>query len=278
MSKLITQEIGSIRKPEYLSSKFHKLSDSERSDKASKAAKEMIARFEDTGIDNIGIAGEMYRWEMYEHLAKYIEGIKFYGHVRSFDNRYYLKGSVSSELSLRESPHSEEFEFVLNNTSKGVKVPITGPYTMMDWSFNDHYEERYELAMAFARVLNVEIRNLKKVWQRSGRSGILEVQIDEPAGTTHKNESQILIDSVNESVKGISDCEFTIHVCYTSGYPDFFRSVPELKLHGLNLEFANRDSDELGTTDEARKGYTFLRNYVEALDTSDHKIFMGLGT
>ncbi len=277
MVKFITQEIGSLRKPEYLSTKFHRLSDRERSEIAAKAAKEMIKRFEGIGIDNLGIAGEMYRWEMYEHLAKYVEGIKFYGHVRSFDNRYYLKGSVTSGLTLKESPHSEEFEFVLNNTNLDVKVPITGPYTMMDWSFNDHYEKREDLAMAFARVINVEIRNLKKIWQRSGRSGLLQIQIDEPAGTTHKNESQILIDSVNESIKGISDCEFTIHVCYTSGYPDFFKSVPELKLHGLNLEFANRDTDSLGISDDARKGYTYLRNYVEALETANQSMFMGLG-
>ena len=42
----------------------------------------------------------IFRWEMYEHLAKYIDGIKFYGHVRSFDNRYYLKGSVASEYKI----------------------------------------------------------------------------------------------------------------------------------------------------------------------------------
>ena len=38
----ITQEIGSLRKPEYLSTRFHKFSESERSEKAGKAAKEMI--------------------------------------------------------------------------------------------------------------------------------------------------------------------------------------------------------------------------------------------
>ena len=277
MEKFITQEIGSLRKPEYLSTRFHKFSEAERSEKAGKAAKEMIERFQEAGIENLGIAGEMFRWEMYEHLAKYIDGIKFYGHVRSFDNRYYLKGSVASDLNLRESPHSEEFEFVLNNTTKDVKVPITGPYTMMDWSFNDHYEKRDELAMAFARAINAEIKNLKKIWQRSGRSGPLQIQIDEPAGTTHKNEAHILTDSVNESIKGISDCEFTIHVCYTSGYPEFFKSVPDLRLHGLNLEFANRDSDAPGVNENSRKGYIFLKNYIEALETSDHKMFMGLG-
>ena len=45
----------------------------------------------------------------------------------------------------------------------------------------------------------------------------------------------------------------------------------------ISLIFANRDTDALGVNENSRKGYIFLRNYIEALETSDHKMFMGLG-
>jgi 5-methyltetrahydropteroyltriglutamate--homocysteine methyltransferase len=274
--KLITQEIGSFRKPEYLSTKFHALEGSdEYANLAQKATLETLKLFDRAGLQNIGVGGEMFRWEMYEHLAKRLENIEFYGLVRSFDNRYYKKGSVTGKLQTRESFHSEELEYVLKDTVKDLKVPITGAYTMMDWSFNEHYKDRRELAMAFADLIREEIKKLDEIWHKSGRKGKLQVQIDEPATTTHPSEMDIVVESMNRSMEGIKDIEFTLHVCYSKDYRILYDKIPEMGFHGYNLEYANRDS--LDVNREIREGYEDLRYFRNVNDSIKDKTFIGLG-
>jgi len=277
MPNLITQEIGSFRKPLYLSQVFHKIyGTTEFQELAQKATRETLAVFEKSGLDNVGVGGEMYRWEMYEHMASKIEGIKFYGPVRSFDNRYYKKGSVTNRLKRMIPMHLDEVQFVLSSTDRPIKVPITGPYTMMDWSFNDYYESREELAMEFARVINEELKDIEKLWEGSSERRTLEIQIDEPATTTHPDEMDIVVDSVNRSVRGIEG-EISMHVCYSTDYRLLYNRIPDLAVDGYNLEYANRDTLEHGNDEKERVGYTDLKYFKEVNDTLQKKKFLGLG-
>lgn len=268
---LITQEIGSFRKPEYLSSRFKSLGEAEFLKKAEEATIETIELFRNAGLDNIGIGGEMFRWEMYEHPVRKIDGIRIYGPVRSFDNRFYNKGSVISQISRRESFHSEELKFLKENVQdKEIKVPITGPYTLMDWSFNEHYNSRRDLAMEFAMIINEEIRELKSIWGDK----TLQIQVDEPAATTHPSEMDVVMESVNESISGIDGIETHLHVCYSTDYDLLFRIVPDLKIDVYNLEFANRDKLNRGTE---RPGYVDIKKFAEINESLTRKRSLGLG-
>ncbi|HLH85941.1 MAG TPA: methionine synthase [Thermoplasmataceae archaeon] len=274
----ITQEIGSFRKPDYLSRKFHKIEgSSEFFDLAGKATLETLDVFKRSGLDNLGVGGEMFRWEMYEHLAEHIDGVKFYGMVRSFDNRYYKKGSVVSAIRRHDSAHMAELKFLLENSKGELKIPITGPYTMMDWSFNDFYRDRYDLAMAYASVIREEISDLLRVFRAKRPNEIMQVQIDEPAATTHPDEMDIVVDSVNGSLQGIAGIEPTIHVCYSRDYRMLYDVVPDLKVKGLNLEFANRDPLESGSGKEKRTGYQDLKYFASINESLQEKRFIGLG-
>ena len=277
-NELILQEIGSFRKPDYLSTKFHKIIGTEEfREKASRATLETLNLFRDSGLENFGVGGEMFRWEMYEHLAYHIDNIEFKGMVRSFDNRYYKKGSVTGLLSAKDSAHQEELAFLLENFKGKLKVPITGPYTMMDWSFNEHYGDRRELANAFADIIREEILNLRKIWRKYRGNEILEIQIDEPATTTHPSEMDIVMESVNRSIEGVDGIESSIHVCYSSDYGYLFDRLEELKVDGYNLEFANRDTLLNGIDSERRPGFDDVRRFKEANDTVSRKRFLGLG-
>lgn len=270
MKDLSTQEIGSFRKPVYLSSKFRSLDSNDFLAIAEKATSETITLFERSGLDNIGVGGEMFRWEMYEHPASRINGIRNYGPVRSFDNRYYNKGSVVGEVSRKKSFHREEVDFLRKTGRRNIKVPLTGPYTLMDWSFNEHYGSREDLALAFGRLLNEEIRELKGLW--GGHP--LQVQIDEPAATTHPNEMGIVKDSVNRAVKGIEGIETHIHVCYSSDYSLLFNIVPDLDVSVYNLEFANRD----GLSPRGKRaGYADVKKFAETAAITTRKVELGLG-
>ncbi|MGC8645586.1 MAG: methionine synthase [Thermoplasmata archaeon] len=267
---LETQEIGSFRKPHYLSSRFKSLQEEEFLELAEKATIETIDLFEKAGLMNIGVGGEMFRWEMYEHPVTRMGGITIYGPVRSFDNRYYNKGSVTGEIERLRPFHMEEVRLLRKLGKKNVKIPITGPYTLMDWSFNDYYKSREDLALAFAKAVNEEIRELKSFWGEE----VLQIQIDEPAATTHPSEMEVVVNAVNEAVKGISGVETHLHVCYSSDYGLLFSVIPDLNVSVYNLEFANRDDFSL---QGEREGYGDVKRFSEVASSVTRKVSLGLG-
>ncbi len=248
------QEIGSMKKPDYLiraygKQEFHMLK--------KRALKETVELMENAGLDNIGIGGEMYRWEMYENPVDHLEGLVYYGRVRSFDNRYYKKASVVGKIRRRSSAYLEEFLDVQEIARKEIKVPITGPYTLMDWSFNDYYPSRLELGLDFARAVREEILELQKNWKRNGP---LRIQIDEPAASTHPWEVSTFVEIFNETVSGLSDVKISSHICYSKDYRTLYPHILDMKTTQLALEFSNRDTLNLGVDDDSRKGFKVIKD------------------
>lgn len=194
----------------------------------------VIRCFEQIGL-NIIYDGEQHRTEMYQEPISFIEGFKFYGEVRSFDNKYYKKAACIGEPKLKEFYHIKEFEYVKSKTDKLLKVPMTGAYTLTNWSFNEYYLKKWrakernrkvaihkanrELALKLAK--NVIRPNIEALV----RAGAKHIQIDEPAATTDPEEIDIFVESFNESTKGI-ECKFNLHICfsdYSLLYPEILR-------------------------------------------------------
>ncbi len=231
--------------------------------------------FEKAGLDNDGVGGEQQRVEMYEHVIKGVGGMRFLGHVQSFDYKYFKKAVAFGEINRKHPIYLQEFLDAQENSKGPVKVPITGPYTLVDWSFNEHYlqkatrsnlkERKLEGKREFLldmveKVIRPEIKDLVG-------AGAAWVQIDEPAVTTHPEpyEMELFVEAWNETVRGFN-CKFSDHSCYPSevGYKVLAQYAPKLeKCSQLALEFANRDNPVLGTDDWAREGYSALRRFVE---------------
>jgi len=263
-----TQEIGSLKKPEWLLElvKNEGISEEDKSKARNDAAYLNIKTLEDIGLDII-YDGEVRRVEMYEYPVRYIEGFKFAGLVRSWDNKYYKKARCVSRVSYRTDFHLDEFLFVKKNSNRIVKVPVTGPYTLADWSYNEYYNNKEEFVIDLARnVVRPLMMDLVK-------HGAQVIQIDEPAATTHPAEMRIFTEAINECAKGI-DAKITVHACYSGN--DYQALVPyanEINTAQFALEFANRDTWQLGTTDDERKGYSVLK----ALKEYGFKGEIGLG-
>ncbi len=272
---LPTQEIGSFKKPNYLIEVYKQwLRGEEVSDKLVKAIKtasiETIRLMEQSGLDIVW-DGEMHRWEMYYHPVKYIDGIDFVGEVRIFDNKYFIKGSVVKPPKLLKNYHLEEYLFVKEHANKPVKLPVTGPYTLADWSFNEYYLKKWlniegdpmkarrkskeELVFTIAKeIINPILKEIAK-------HNVFRIQIDEPAATTHPDEMDIFVEAFNKAVDGV-DATITSHICY-SDYTLLLDYINDLKTTQLALEFANRDTWNRGVDDESRRGYAFLKDLVE---------------
>jgi len=219
-----------------------------------------IRFLESSGLDVV-YDGEANRIEMYEHAIKNASGFKFYGRVRSFDNRYYRRAACVSKVGFLAPYHLDEFEYVLKHARKQVKVPITGPYTLAEWSFNEFYQEKWMNRSTDLRtikqqakrefILDVANKLLKPNIDFLVRAGAQWVQIDEPALATRPEEVPLFVDAFNECTHGIN-CKLSVHICY-SNYQSLYPHILELKnCSQLALEFANRDSSRHSAYEQLR--------------------------
>lgn len=204
-----------------------------------------IRLFESAGLDVV-YDGEARRVEMYEYPVRRIDGFKFYGHVRSFDYRYYRKAAVVDKVRLREPFHVDELNFVKAHAQRPVKVPITGPYTLADWSFNEYYlrqasgvadlrARNYEAKRRFTLELATEV--IRPTLRALEQAGADWIQIDEPAATTHPEEVPILVEAFNAAREGVR-AKISIHICY-SDYRLLYPHILEMEVDHLALEFKN---------------------------------------
>jgi len=233
----------------------------------------VVRFFEKIGLDTI-YTGEVLRKEMYEHAIAKIGGFKFVGEVQSLDNRYYNIASVVGEVYRKEPIYLEEFKIAKNVSRKKLKVPIIGPYTLADWSLNQYYyrrmlkrasstkeaKKRAREKLAFSLVENVFRKEVRELVE----NGAEWIQVDEPAATTHPDDDEMLlfVECFNELTKGFH-ARFSLHNCY-SDYRILSKYAPILKnCYQLALEFANRDTLNLGKDDENRVGYRELKLFIE---------------
>ncbi|MGF1470938.1 MAG: hypothetical protein ACFB50_04245 [Rubrobacteraceae bacterium] len=246
-------------------------SDSEKARIQDYAALYGLRLLESSGLDVV-YDGEQRRSEMYDHAVKHAKGFEARGTVRSWDNKYYTKAAVVGRPLVETAYDLEEYQFVSGHTDRAIKVPFTGAYTIMDWSYDEYYVGEESLLgastgrrIAARRQFGVDAaRDLV----RPNVTGIVEagagwVQIDEPAATTRPNEVPLLVETFNATREGI-EARCSMHVCF-SDYGCLFPHIEELEnCYELQLEFSNRDSLETGTKGEDRPGYSILGNFRES--------------
>jgi 5-methyltetrahydropteroyltriglutamate--homocysteine methyltransferase len=228
--------------------------------------------FESVGLTRV-YDGEARRIEMYEYPIRQMRGFQFLGHVRSFDNKYYLKAAGTGEVQLERPYHVEEFDFVRNHATGIPKLPITGPYTLADWSYNEHYlgrESGWKGPAARRRaqrefVVAIAKHAIRPTLQALIERGCRVIQIDEPAAGTHPGEADLVAEGFNAATEGL-DATFSMHICF-SDYRSLFPAILEAKnCQQWAWEFANRDTEE-------RDGYEVLKLFREY---DDHRE-IGLG-
>ena len=235
------------------------------------AAVYAIRLLEHAGLDVV-YDGEQRRTEMYDHVASFARGFEPRGTVRSFDNKYYAKAAVVERPSADGGQDVDEYRFVAAHTDRIPKVPLTGAYTMVDWSYDEHYahrealggsaERRYEARRRF--VADVAERVIRPNAEGLLRAGADWIQIDEPAATTKPSEVPLVVEGFNAALQGIPAARKSMHICF-SDYSALWPAALDLDgCFELQLEFANRDSRELGTHDADRPGYVdTLRRFKE---------------
>jgi 5-methyltetrahydropteroyltriglutamate--homocysteine methyltransferase len=107
---------------------------------------------------------------------------------------------------------------------------LTGPYTICDWSFDDHFGSRREFVLALAEVVRQEALDLE-------RAGAQYIQIDEPAVSTRLDELDLAIEAMGVVTAGLKAHTIT-HMCY-GRFEEVYPHLLDLPVDQIDLELAN---------------------------------------
>ncbi len=231
---LQTTSVGSFPKPDYVTKARTKLrrgqmDPAEMKELEQQATREVIQLQEDLGIDII-VDGEMYRGDMAEYFAEQMNGFQISGLVRSYGNRYYHKPIVVDAIERPNAITVDWWKYAQSLTAKPVKGMLTGPYTMMDWSFVEYYPNRRECTLALARAIHDEVVDLEK-------AGATIIQVDEPALSARTDEVELAIEAMGIVTQGVK-AKIVTHICYGT-FDKIYPRMLDLPLDQIDLEFAN---------------------------------------
>ena len=237
---LWTTSVGSFGKPpELLKARADhaagRISDQDL-DALERAATERWIRFqEEIGVD-ILVDGEMYRGDMATYFAEEMAGFEIGGLVRSYGNRYYRKPIAVGGIRRTHPITVDWWKYAQSLTSRPVKGMLTGPYTIADWSFDEHYGSRRDFVLDLARAIHEEAMDL-------AAAGARFVQIDEPAASARMEELPLVAEAMAIVTDGLEAHAIT-HICYG----DFMRAYPtmlDIPVDQIDLEMTNSDFDLL---------------------------------
>jgi 5-methyltetrahydropteroyltriglutamate--homocysteine methyltransferase len=130
---------------------------------------------EELGLDVL-VHGEFERNDMVEYFGEQLDGFAFteHGWVQSYGSRYVKPPIIFGDVS-RAKPMTVRWStFAQSKTSRPVKGMLTGPVTILQWSFVRDDQPRSETAKQLALAIRDEVRDLEA-------AGIRVIQIDEPA-------------------------------------------------------------------------------------------------
>ncbi|WP_143415538.1 methionine synthase, partial [Halorubrum sp. SD612] len=243
---LLTTVVGSYPKPKWLNRADElvddpdsKFDESDLEEAHDDACRLITHEHERAGLDTV-VDGEMRRNEMVEFFADRIDGYEFNGPVKVWGHNYFDKPSVVEEVAYDEPWLVDEFEFTSNVAERPVKVPITGPYTLGFWAFNEAYPSTEELVYDLADLVNEEVEKLVE-------AGARYIQIDEPALATTPEDHAIVGEALERIVSGIDeDVRIGLHVCY-GDYSRIYPEINDYPIDEFDVELCNGDFEQIPT-------------------------------
>ncbi|KAF7793662.1 hypothetical protein EIP86_004777 [Pleurotus ostreatoroseus] len=211
---------------------------------------EHVVRFQERiGLDLL-VHGEPERNDMVQYFGERLNGFVFTqnGWVQSYGSRYVRPPIVVSDVS-RPGPITVEWsKYAQSLTSKPMKGMLTGPVTILNWSFPRADVSRETQCKQLALALRDEVIDLEK-------GGISAVQVDEPAlreGLPLRKADWAAylnwaLPSFKLATAGVTDALQThSHFCY-SDFDDIFTSIQDLDADVISIEASKSDMKLLNT-------------------------------
>ncbi|XP_057956032.1 5-methyltetrahydropteroyltriglutamate--homocysteine methyltransferase 2-like isoform X2 [Malania oleifera] len=213
-----------------------------------KAIKEEINKVvkiqEELDIDVL-VHGEPERNDMVEYFGEQLSGFAFTvnGWVQSYGSRCVKPPIIYGDVSRPKAMTVFWSSIAQSMTSRPMKGMLTGPVTILNWSFVRNDQPRFETCYQIALAIKDEVEDLEK-------AGITVIQIDEAALREglplRKSEQAFYLDWAVHSFRitncGVQDTtQIHTHMCY-SNFNDIIHSIIDMDADVITIE--NSRSDE----------------------------------
>ncbi|RWE26279.1 5-methyltetrahydropteroyltriglutamate--homocysteine S-methyltransferase [Mesorhizobium sp.] len=201
---------------------------------------------EEIGLDVL-VHGEFERNDMVQHFGEQLSGFAFTEHawVQSYGSRYVRPPIIFGDVSRPNPMTVRWWQFAQSLTQKPVKGMLTGPVTILNWSFVRDDVPRSEVCRQIALAIRDEVTDLE-------RSGARMIQIDEAAFREglplRKCDWKVYLDWSVECFRiastGVKDStQIHTHMCY-SEFNEIIDAIAELDADVISIE-TSRSAMEL---------------------------------
>ena len=219
------------------------------------AMREEIARSvreqEALGLDVL-VHGEAERNDMVEYFGEQLEGYAFsqFGWVQSYGSRCVKPPILFGDISRPKAMTVEWISYAQSLTSKPMKGMLTGPVTILNWSFVRDDQPRSLSCKQLALAIRAEVLDLEQ-------AGVRVIQIDEAALREglplRKAQWQEYLDWAVESFRitanGVGDAtQIHTHMCY-SEFNDIIASIADMDADVITIETSRSDMELLDVFD-----------------------------
>ncbi|MER7828331.1 5-methyltetrahydropteroyltriglutamate--homocysteine S-methyltransferase [Streptomyces sp. NPDC096097] len=199
---------------------------------------EVISFQEKTGIDVL-VHGEAERNDMVQYFAEQLTGYLAtqHGWVQSYGTRYVRPPVLAGDISRPEPMTVRWTSYAQSLTSKPVKGMLTGPVTMLAWSFVRDDQPLGDTARQVALALRDEVGDLEA-------AGTSVIQVDEPAlretlplrAADHAAYLAWATESFRLTTSGVRpDTQIHTHMCYAE-FGDIVQAIDDLDADVISLE------------------------------------------
>jgi 5-methyltetrahydropteroyltriglutamate--homocysteine methyltransferase len=209
---------------------------------------ERTVRFQEEIDLDVLVHGEIERADMVEYFGEQMAGFAFtqHGWVQSFGTRCVKPPVIFGDVS-RPRPMTVRWsQFAKSLTARPMKGMLTGPITILQWSFVRDDQPRRETAFQIALGVRDEAADLEA-------AGIGVIQIDEPAlreGLPLRREAwadylKWAVDAFRLASAGVRDeTQIHTHMCY-SEFNDIIESIAALDADVISIEASRSDMELL---------------------------------
>jgi 5-methyltetrahydropteroyltriglutamate--homocysteine methyltransferase len=214
-----------------------------------KQIRDVIAHQEALGIDVL-VHGEPERNDMVQYFGEQLDGFAFtrHGWVQSYGSRYVRPPVIYGDVS-RPRPMTVRWAtFAQAQSDKPVKGMLTGPVTILNWSFVRDDQPRSETCRQIALAMRDEVADLDA-------AGIAMIQIDEAAlreglplhRADWDNYLAWAVESFRITASGARpETQIHTHMCY-SEFGDIFQAISDLDADVISIENARSGLELLET-------------------------------
>ena len=207
-----------------------------------------IRKQEEIGLDVL-VHGESERNDMVEYFGEQLSGFAFTqnGWVQSYGSRCVKPPVIYGDVSRPKAMTVDWAVYAQSLTDKPVKGMLTGPVTILQWSFVRNDQPRAVTMKQIALAIRDEVQDLEK-------AGIKVIQIDEPAIREglplRKADREEYLDKAVEAFRisssGVKDStQIHTHMCY-SQFNDIIKHIALMDADVITIECARSQMNLLG--------------------------------